>query len=66
MRLHRRVGSPTPLRHFVKLAGLEEVLEESCGKDVEDELATELDDNPRTTESFSHVSCGFLPTGPLT
>ena len=34
-----------------KLAGLEEVLEASCGNDVEDELALELDDNPRTTTS---------------
>ena len=30
------------------LAGLEEVLDESCGNDVEDELALGLDDNPGT------------------
>ena len=37
-----RVGFP---------AGLEEVVEASCGNDVEDELALELDDNPGTTKS---------------
>ena len=52
------------------LAGLGEVLAESCGNDVEDELALELDDNPGTTigTTFSvmHriifpllVRCGF-------
>ena len=30
-----------------KLAGLEEVLDESCGNDVEDELEPVLDDNNR-------------------
>ena len=34
---------------LLKRAGLEEVLDESCGDDVEDELAQELDDNPGTT-----------------
>ena len=31
------------------VAGLEEVLDESCGGDVEDELLSEFDDNPGTT-----------------
>ena len=31
------------------VAGLEHVLDESCGGGVEDELAPELDDNPGTT-----------------
>ena len=30
-------------------AGLEDVLHESCGGDVEDEAAPEFDDNPGTT-----------------
>ena len=30
-------------------AGLEDVLDESCGSDAEDELAPEFDDNPGTT-----------------
>ena len=48
-------------------AGLGEAPDESCGSDVEDELALELDDNPGTTgtESFSHswsdVACGHWP-----
>ena len=37
------------------LAGLGEVLDESCGNDVEDELALELDDNPGTTGTKSSV-----------
>ena len=57
-------------RHFVVLLGLGEVLDESCGNDVEDELAVELDDHPGTTTGtkcsvlrrmcspFS-VRCGF-------
>ena len=42
------------------LAGLGEVLDESCGDDVDDELAMEVDDCPGTTrtkfsaEVFSH------------
>ena len=51
-------------------AGLEEVLDESCGGDAEDELAPELDDNPGTTTGTkfsvlhrilfpSLVRCGF-------
>ena len=34
------------------LAGLGEVLTESCGNDAEYELALELDDNPRVTKSM--------------
>ena len=52
------------------LAGLEDVLNESCGGDVEDELAPELDDNPWTTRGTKFsvlqgilfpclVKCGF-------
>ena len=46
-----------------KLAGLEEVLCESCGNDVEDELAPELDDNPVTTTGtkFSFLHGIFFP-----
>ena len=51
-------------------AGLEDVLDESCGGDVEDELVPEFDYNPRTTRGtklsdlhkiFSPclVRCGF-------
>ena len=65
--------TPSSLR---KLAGLEEVLDESCGNDVEDELAPELDDNPGTTRgatffclaqnSFPIVGqMWLLTTGPL-
>ena len=48
-------GSPGPLvaRALVSslrvLAGLGEVLDESCANDVEDELALELEENPGTT-----------------
>ena len=42
-----------------KLAQLEEVLDESCGNDVEDYLALELDDSPGptigTTLSVLHI-----------
>ena len=59
-------GAPSSLR----VAGLEEVLDESCGSDVEDELAPEFDDNPEMTMgtkfSVFHiilcpclVRCGF-------
>ena len=52
------------------------MLDESCGIDVEEELALELEDNPRTTIgtkcSVLHIiifpfllSFGFLTTGPL-
>ena len=58
------------------VAGLEEVLDESCGSGsyVEDELVPELDDNPRTTRGtkFSVLHKKFFPslvwlvtTGPL-
>ena len=33
------------------------MLDESCGNDVEDELAQELDDNPGTTTSTNFPSC---------
>ena len=39
-------GAGSSLR---SVAGLEDVLGESCGNDVEDELVPELDDNPGTT-----------------
>ena len=39
-------GAGSSLR---SVAGLESVLDESCGNDVEDELVPELDDNPGTT-----------------
>ena len=48
-------GAGSSLR---SVAGLEDVLAESCGIDVEDELVPELDDNPGTTRgkkvSFLH------------
>ena len=37
------------VRYFTPVAGLEYVLDESCGIDVEDELVPELDDTPGTT-----------------
>ena len=37
-------GSPD--RHFALLLDLMDVLDESCGSDVEDELELEFDDNP--------------------
>ena len=54
----------------LRVAALEEVLDESCGIDVEDELAPDLDDNPGITMgtkfSVFHiilcpclVRCGF-------
>ena len=39
-------GTPSSLRSF---AGLEDVLDESSGSDVEDELVPKFDDNPGTT-----------------
>ena len=44
-------------------AGLEDVLDESCGGDVEDELAPELDDNPGTTRG---TKFSVLHQNPLT
>ena len=38
-------------------AGLEDVLDESCGGNVEDELVPELDDNPRTTKRYEVFRC---------
>ena len=63
-----RTSFPTPLRHVVN--GLKEVLDESCGNDVEDELELILGDNPGTTIGTTFyilhgiffpllVSCGF-------
>ena len=60
-------GAGSSLR---SVAGLEDVLDESCGGDVEDELVPELDENPGTTRgtkfSVLHrivfpclVRCGF-------
>ena len=45
-------------------AGLEEVLDESCGSDVEDELVPELDDDPRTTRGtkFSVLHMNSFPS----
>ena len=40
-----------------KLDGLEEVLEASCGNDVQDELALELDDNPGQQQARHFPSC---------
>ena len=45
------------------LAGLEEILDESCGNDVEDELALELEElvvNPGTTIG---TKCSILDRG---
>ena len=59
-------GDSSSLR---SVAGLEDVLDESCGIDVEDELAPELDDNPGRTRGtklsvlsvfmLCLVNCGF-------
>ena len=45
------------------LAGLRELLDESCGNDVEDELALELDDNPGKTmgTNFSVFAQNSVP-----
>ena len=54
------------------VAGLEDVLDEFCGGDVEDELVPEFGDNPETTRGTNFsvlpriffpclVRCGFLP-----
>ena len=50
------------------LAGLGEVLDESCGNDVEDELAIELDDNAGTTTgtTFSVLHRIIVPLWLLT
>ena len=44
------------------VAGLEDVLDESCGGDAEDELVPEIDDNPGTTRGtkFSVLHRIFL------
>ena len=50
-------GAGSSLR---SVAGLEDVLDESCGGDVEDELVPELDDNPRQQEVRSSPFCIVL------
>ena len=45
-------GAGSSLR---SVAGLEDVLDESCGGDVEDELVPEFDDNPRTARGSSSL-----------
>ena len=47
-------GARSSLRSF---AALEDVLEESCGGDVEDELAPEFEDNPGKTRG---TKCSIL------
>ena len=42
-------------RHFVNLAGVGEVLDESCRNDVGNELELELEDNPGTTRTTFSV-----------
>ena len=39
-----------PQSSLRSVAGLEDVLDESCGSDVEDELVPEFGDNPGTTK----------------
>ena len=52
-------GARSSLR---SVAGLEDVLVESCGSDVEDELAPEFDDNPGTTRGTKiSVCCSQSP-----
>ena len=53
-------GAPLSLRTF---AGLEFVLEWSCGSDVEDELVPELDDNP--LENNKHDINSLAKKNPL-
>ena len=38
------------------VAGLEDVLDKSCGNDVEDDLAPEFDDNPRDNKRYDIFS----------
>ena len=53
-------GAGSSLR---SVAGLEDVLDEFCGGDVEDELVPEFDDNPGTTRGtiFSVLHRIFFP-----
>ena len=53
-------GAGSSLR---SVAGLEDVLDQSCGGDVEDELVPEFDDNPGTTRGtkFSVLHTIFFP-----
>ena len=67
--------SPGTRSSLRSVAGLEDVLDESCGGDVEDELVPELDDHPGTARgmniSIMHkilFPCGqrwLLTAGPL-
>ena len=67
--LERSRRLPDASSSLRRLAGLEQVLTESCGNEVEDELAPELDDNPGTTRDstfsvlhsmlFPLIRCGF-------
>ena len=47
--LLNRASFLVPDRPLRSVAGLDDVLDESCGSDVEDELVPEFDDNPWTT-----------------
>ena len=53
-------GAGSSLR---SVAGLQDVLDESCGGDVEDELVPEFDDNPGTTRGtkFFRLASNILP-----
>ena len=61
--LERSRRLPDTFSSLRRLAGLEQVLHESCGNEVEDELAPELD-NPGTTRSstFSVLHCVLFPS----
>ena len=58
--LHQSPGASSSLR---SVAGLEDVLDESCGSDVEDELVPEFADNPGTVTGtkFSVLHGTFFP-----
>ena len=59
--LERSRQFPDASSSLRKRAGLEEVLDDPCGNDVEDELALELDDNLETSMcslGHLHVSLG--------
>ena len=47
--LVNRCSFLVPDRHFALLLDLKDVLDESCGGDVQDELVPEFDENPGTT-----------------
>ena len=54
-----RAGFPVPCRlsSLRSAAGLEDVLDESCGGDAEDELVPECDDSPGTTGGTKFPLC---------